>query len=111
MTNREVWERRVAEWHASGEASTTFTRGKDYSASALRYWARRLEQEGWRDGRPAATPLRIARVVREGDGAGAGPLVVEVGGARVSVGRGFDRAVLRDVVAVLQALESSGGER
>lgn len=110
MTNREIWERRVAEWDASGEASTTFTRGKDYSASALRYWARRLEQEGRREKRVVETPVRIARVVREGEGDGAGPIVVEVGGARVSVGRGFDRAVLQDVIEVLQALES-GGDR
>jgi hypothetical protein len=104
-----MWERRVAEWDASGEASATFSRGKGYSASALRYWARRLEQEGRREHRVAETPVRIARVVREGDD-GAGPIVVEVGAVRVSVGRGFDRAVLQEVLEVLRALET-GGER
>jgi transposase len=104
MADEALWARRVAEWKASGEPSTTFTEGRDFSASALRYWAKRLE-------RKRGAPPRIARLVRDelvAEERAGGEVVVEVGGVRVTIGRDFDRATLRAVVEVLREL---GGSR
>ena len=46
--------------------------------------------------------MRIARVVRAPEGAVDTPIVVELGGARVGVRRGFDRETLRALFEVLR---------
>jgi hypothetical protein len=60
----------------------------------------------------APPPVRLAKVVREVAPplADAAALVVEVGGARISVARGFDRATLAAVLDVLGA-GGAGGAR
>ena len=96
-TTQEKWSTRVTAWRSSGETAPTFCTGKGFSASGLRYWASRLE-------RPAAQgEVRIARVVRGASPAAPtdSPIVVEAGGLRVAVRRGFDAEALRAVLAVL----------
>ena len=100
MTDEALWARRVAEWKASGEPSTTFVAGREFSASALRYWAKRLERADRR-------PVRLARLVRGGlvpEGGGSAGIALEVGGVRVLVAREFDRDALRTVLEVLGEL-------
>jgi hypothetical protein len=96
-TTQEKWSTRVTAWRASGETAPRFCSGKGFSASGLRYWASRLER------REAESGVRIARVVR---GAAPpeqaeSPIVVEAGGMRVAVRRGFDAEALRAVLAVI----------
>ena len=99
MSDEATWRRRVDEWHASALPATTFTEGRGYSASALRYWAKRLESLA------PARPVRIARLVRDGDTADAGGAIgIEIGGVRLKVGPGFYRATLRGVLEVLAEL-------
>ena len=101
MADDALWARRVAEWRASGEPSTSFASGQDFSASALRYWAKRLEREAQQK------PVRLARIVRADvmPLEGRGEIVVEVGRLRVVVGRDFDRETLRAVVEVLSEID------
>ncbi len=93
-----------------------FAAGKVFEPSTLRYWAHRLKG-GAMAAKPARSEVRLARVVRtrgvvtetdapitETDA----PIVVEIGGARVAVRRGFNRAVL---AAVLDVVASHGGAR
>lgn len=104
MTDEEMWMRRVAEWKASGQPATTFCAGRGFSASALRYWGKRLEKKLTE---PAPAPaVRIARLVRDDAGgpAAEGLISIEVGATRLTVGRGFDRAALRSVLEVLAEL-------
>jgi hypothetical protein len=99
MSDDGTWARRVAEWRASGEPATTFSGGRGFSSSALRYWAKRLERE-----RPKTVAL--ARLVRaDGVGGDGREILIEIGRARVSVGRGFDRETLHAVVEVLTRIE------
>jgi len=72
----------------------------------LRYWAyKRQRTKAPAAAERATTAPVLARVVpiRETSGIRpqVEPVVVEVGGARIRVGRGFDRAVLAEVVDVL----------
>ena len=92
----------MAEWRASGLTSPEFCRGKDFTAGGLRHWA---HTHGLTGPQPE---VRLARVVRvsamrsrpvtpvvEPD------LVVELGGARIAIRPGFDRATLGAVLDVL----------
>jgi transposase len=111
MPDTDTWARRVAEWRSSGQTSTAFCRGKQFTAGGLRYWACRLSQRRQRN----HAAVRVARVVRVSEfgassqhekspaAAGVDALVVEVGAARVAVRPGFDRATLAAVLEVIGA--------
>jgi hypothetical protein len=104
----------VEAWRTSGKSAKGFAEGKDYSASGLRYWAWRLRQTRG-ESAPAvdakgstsvSSPkeVRIARVLRAPAPAAAEaetPIMLEVGGVRVGVRRGFDREALREILDVL----------
>lgn len=112
---REKWADRVRAWRESGLSAEAFAEGKDYAASGLRWAASRLREEaatkqssgrGRRMGRPAAAKTSVAprflpvRVRRSP--AVESDVVIEVGGARIRVGRGADLALVGDVVRALQ---------
>ncbi len=84
------WSERVRAWRPSGETASEYAAGNGFAASTLRFLARRLN-------RMPSTPCivqlgpRPALAVSE--------LLVEVGAARVRVGRGCDHELLADVVA------------
>jgi hypothetical protein len=101
MTETESkWAARVGAWRASGQTAPSFCVGKDFKPGGLRYWASRLGQTG---GSAAAKPVRLARVVRQARAGEAAetPIVIEVGGARLGVRRGFDPGALRAVMDLL----------
>jgi transposase len=110
MADAKTWAKRVTAWRASGQTAAEFCGRRGYTLSSLQRWSHRLGREA-----AAETGVRLARVVRtsgenvpssESAPSGAGPaIVIEVGGARVVVQRGVDRAT---VAAVLDAL---GGGR
>jgi hypothetical protein len=101
MTETETrWAGRVSAWRASGQTAPAFCVGKDFRPGGLRYWASRL---GSGVGGAPDKAVRLARVVRRTDPTEAveTPIVIEVGGTRVGVRRGFDPAVLGAVLDVL----------
>ena len=104
------WTERVRAWRASGGSAASFAAGQGFAASTLRRWDSKLTQ--------AAKPrVAMARVVRRGAGepaearAGAATssvappsataLTLEVDGARIVVGRGFDAELLRQLVQAI----------
>ena len=91
-----------------------FAAGKGFAEGTLRWWASKLRGKAV-DAAPAK-PIALLRVVRSGDGGSSSaraargrPIEIELGGARVSVGADVDRAVLRDVLEVLIAIDREGG--
>ncbi len=111
-----MWSERVHAWRASGVSMNEFCRGKEYSASNLSYWGRRLASES-----PAPKSVRLARVVRsraeasqgatvsKSPSSGAEPrtLLVEAGGLRVHVPEAGDGARLEAVLfAVVRAVKA-----
>jgi hypothetical protein len=98
MTLTEAkWAARVAAWRSSGETAPRFCKGKEFSPGGLRYWSSRLGKDA------AVGEVRMARVVREISAPEPveSPIVVETGGVRVAVRRGFDREALRAVLSLL----------
>jgi hypothetical protein len=127
---QEMWFARVQEWKASGQTAREFAQGRDFNAATLGYWAYRLRRAGEQsvEGTPATSAVRLARVVRTpvigdvesrgSDHAASGQseavgvaaaakvgasdsLRVCVGAVHVEVRRGFDRALLREVIEAL----------
>jgi hypothetical protein len=88
-----TWSERVRAWRASGETAAAFAEGKGFAGSTLRFWATRLKSA------PLPSSPRIVQLVARS--AAPTELLVEVGAARVRVGRGFDRELLADVVGAL----------
>lgn len=120
MTNAAQWAKRVAEWRASGQTSMEYCSGKDFTAGGLRNAAHLLGKRA-RDGRKAG--VQLARLVRASavaaevepaqqaampTSASATSLVIELGGARLLIGSGFERATLS---SVLELLSARGGSR
>lgn len=115
MTSEAKWTARVEAWKKSGLTSKEFSEGKGYAASTLQYWASRLRRgRGWHrtdsdEKAQGDRAIRIAQVVRVAPMPQSSevetPIVIETGGVRVSVRRGFDGGALREVLSVI------GGER
>ncbi len=62
MDKQEIWDARVRSWQASGKSLSEFSRDREFTASGLSYWVRRL---GAREPAPrSAKSVRLARVVR-----------------------------------------------
>ena len=110
MTTAETWAKRVEEWQASGETSTAYCAGKDFTPGGLRHWAHRLRARGSKSPDAGSRPaVKLARVVavrhraeaaRRAESSG---VAIDVGTATIRVCPGFDRATLAAVVAVLRS--------
>ncbi|MEY4582973.1 MAG: hypothetical protein RL701_7676 [Pseudomonadota bacterium] len=106
-----MWVERIGEWTRSGQSATEFAEGKPFTSGTLTWAASRL-RKGVRDNgkqresrprRARKRKIQMAEVIRRPSRiAPVENLVLEVGGARVSVARGFDRLLLRDVVRALR---------
>jgi transposase len=106
MSKAETWAKRVAEWQASGQSSTAYCEGQEFTAGGLRHWAHRLRTRAAQaEARPTVRMLRVERVARPAEPAGSMTVVsgvaVRVGRFAVVVERDFDRATLAAVLAVV----------
>jgi hypothetical protein len=87
------WAERVRAWRASGETAQEYAVRHGFAASTLHVWSSRLQS--------TEAPRFLRLVPKTTDSPPSPEVVVEVGGARVRVGAGFDRALLADVVRAL----------
>jgi hypothetical protein len=105
-TSAAEWAERVQAWRASGLTSNEFCRGRSFSARALLWWSSQLRRKRGSASSVGEPRVVLARVVREG-GAPAltarAAIKLEVGGARVEVPPGTDRATLSMVLEALRA--------
>lgn len=111
---RTAWSARVAEWKQSGKTADEFAADKPYKGSTLvwRAWQlRRGKTDGARKERVRARPMsnrtapeiKLVEVVRRAPKKPTtSGVAVEVVGARISVDRGFDPTLLREVVQALR---------
>jgi hypothetical protein len=108
MSTAETWAKRVADWQASGLTSTAYCEGREFTAGGLRHWAHRLRKRAAKAEPPAT--VRLARVLRvptptvslaAAAAGGRSGVAVRIGGVEVVVERGFDRATLAAVLAVV----------
>src|SRR5947208_2221387 len=99
-----TWQKRVAQWRASGETAEAFSAREGFAASTLRWWSSKL-------GRAKAerASIKMVQVVRTPAVAAAPPrpaagaVVVELleARARIIVEAGVDAATLKMVLATL----------
>lgn len=96
MAKRSEWARRVRRWRASGLTARAFAEREGCNARTLRWWASTLRG----DGSAAATFVDVTELVTR-----PGPTleVVVREAVTIRVGPGFDAALLREVVAALEA--------
>ena len=88
--------------------------GQPFSGGTLAWRASQLKREAATRRKPSEAPkgrrvdsrFAFAEVVRRPRPTHGAALTVELGSARISVGAGFDAALLRDVVRALQAGQS-----
>lgn len=104
---KAVWAERVEEWRKSGKSAPEYAADKPYAGSTLQWAASRLKQGRAGASKPGAGrrasvgEIRMAKVVRSRQEAAVSEMVIEVAGTRIGVRRGFDRALLREVVSAL----------
>jgi hypothetical protein len=113
MTKEARWGEHVRAWRASGQTARAFAISRGISDSSLRWWEKHLAKRAAvnapppspmaRPSKPTTRSPSLARVVRPGDAVtdeDAGIALV-VGEITIAVRRGFDRALLREVVQAL----------
>jgi hypothetical protein len=95
--SRERWRGIVAEFEKSGQTVREFCAGKGIAETSLGFWKRQ-------EHRPGA--LQFVPAVRMGQAptpeARRGGVVLEIGGGRIRVESGVDRALLLEVVRTLE---------
>ena len=100
MSNKSEWPARVSAWRASGKSASEFCADKEYSTTTLYWWASRMKREGQL--RPGHKPMRLARVVRTAPEASKHiPIILQIGAARLEIGRGVDQTTLSNVLSAL----------
>lgn len=85
-----------------------FVRGRDFSASALRLWVRKLNADAPASRRAATSEVTLLPVRRRSPklpaakpSAIATGIVIEVGDVRIHVDHGFDQMLLLEVLSAL----------
>jgi hypothetical protein len=107
-----LWLRRIEAWKASGKPAEEFAAGQPFKGSTLVWRASQLRNRVKRGENGKGTASNETRKspgfakVRVMQGSGGqrhlGDLTIDVAGARISVGQGFDRTLLREVVLALK---------
>ena len=102
-----LWRGRVRAWKASGESAVRFAGREGFAASSLLYWRRRFEEASKpvTSTQPASKPAFaciVPRSARPKDGVTSTGVELEIAGVAVRVTRGFDPALLSEVVRALR---------
>jgi len=98
------WEERIRAWRESGLSAEDFAKSAGCRTKTMQWWASELDRRARATkNAPPAVPMVSVQVVtrpatREHDG---DAISVIVGQARIAVRRGFDPALLREVVIAL----------
>ena len=107
MTARAEWKKRVAQWKKSGQTAEVFAAEQGLNPRTLVWWSSNLRRPSARVAARSGD-VSFARVVTV-DRAPAGPgepaamEIVLTTGRVVRVRQGFDAALLRELLTVLEA--------
>jgi hypothetical protein len=109
MAKASEWAARVAEWRASGVSAREFCVDRGYAPSSLLGWSSRLQREKGRKHEAVAPRVPLARVLGRAPAVESrSAIMLEVGGARMEVRAGTDRATLSMVLEALRAVTVTG---
>src|SRR5689334_3051264 len=97
----EVWADRVQRWKASGLTAKSFCEQEGIAKpSSLSWWQYHLKQKAKATEAQGEPTLKLIRLKPQEDAAPVtSPIDLVIGRCRISVGRGFDEATLRRVIA------------
>jgi transposase len=106
MASRAEWEQRVAQWKRSGQTAAVFAVRQGLNPRTLRWWSSALQRPSARESEHVAE-VGFARVVPVDivPGRSAEPAALEVvlaSGRVVRVRQGFDAALLRELLTLLE---------
>lgn len=107
MASRAEWEKRVTQWKRSGLTAQVFAAQQGLNLRTLQWWSSTLRRPPVRP-RTQAAKVSFARVVpvENGPARQIEPAALEVtlaSGRVVRVRQGFDAALLRELIAALEA--------
>jgi transposase len=103
MASRAQWERRVAQWKRSGLTAKVFAAQQGFNVHTFRGWSSSLQRPTARAVEPGFVRLVAVGSTSVQPAESATIDVVLTSGRIVRVRAGFDAALLRDVVAALEA--------
>lgn len=97
VPKRELWQRRIEDWKASGLSQKAWCQREQLPLSSLGYWRKRLRAE--ESGDVHETPRLIpVSLIQPGS-----PLTIRLGRqVIIEVGASVDRGLLGDLIAVLR---------
>ena len=102
--SREQWAALVKEHEASGQSQRAFCAARGIGQSTLRYWRRRLQEDGLDGERRVEARLVAVRVREEAPVEGlSGVSLVAGDGLRIELAPGFDATTLQRVLRTLGA--------
>lgn len=108
MAKASEWSKRVAEWRASGLSAAKFCAAHGYSVKGLWHWSSKLGRANRTVSRPRGV-VHLARVVRAPVSevvAESSNILVELGGARLTICGRVDAVALRTVVDSLRDVQT-----
>lgn len=97
-TSRQEWETWVELWRESGKPAATWCRENALPYWKFNYWRKRLASIASTRESQTASPFALVSAPDAEERAG---VVLEIGGVRLNVFRGFDPEVLASVIGVL----------
>jgi len=99
------WREQVGLWRESGETISGFCRERGLTESAFHFWKRQLgvARKKTARGRPTVDRSQPKLLPVSLAGSTSAPLVLEINGATLRISPGVDAALLRTVLASLEA--------
>lgn len=109
-SKRESWRRHVHRWVESGLSCKAYAKQSKVNHHTLSWWKRQLASEGDIVARRRivigkASPSFVEIEVSADTRSETTPIVLEVGGATISIQSGFCKQTLRDVVSALRGCQ------
>ena len=101
--NRQ-WERRIADYRASGLTAAAWCAREGITVSQLKYWIQKARKAAKEVGAPKWTRVEVAP-----ESPAASKITINVGAARIEVESGFDSLLLSEVLRVALVLSKTEG--
>jgi hypothetical protein len=96
---RKEWERKIADYKASGQTQAKWCESNDISIHQFRYWMKRIRDHPMEKASNPWVPV----VIEDSKPEVCESLQVKVGSVSIEVNPGFNPSLLAEVVKVLKA--------
>ena len=94
----EEWERRIADYKASGQSQVKWCESNDVSVHQFRYWMKRMKEQHTKNADNSWVPV----IIEDPKPSLCESLLIKVGSVSIEVNSGFNPILLADVLKVLK---------